>query len=196
MAIGPKRGPQDLLAKLFELRRTKGEKDDFSIYDIEQEGNVGVFAGSDTTAIAMRAIVHHLLTHPKVLQRLQSELDEAYAAGKITTPVAYAGASRLPYLCACVKEAVRLHPSIGLQMPRYVPLGDCEIKGRFFPQGTALGVNAAVSHHDTSIFGSDAAYFNPERWLGRDAATMDRYLLTFGLGARTCTGKNVSLLLQ
>lgn len=65
---------KDILAKLFELHHTKGEKEDFSIADIELEGNVGVFAGSDTTAIALRATVHQILTHPKVLHACEQSL--------------------------------------------------------------------------------------------------------------------------
>lgn len=99
---------------------------------------------------------------------------------------------KLPYLCACVKEAMRLHPSVGLVLPRHVPAGGCGISGHFFPQGTTLRVNAAVLHHETPIYGKDAADFNPERWFRDHVGTMDSFLLTFGAGARTCIGKNVS----
>ena len=184
-------GRKDMLTKLFNVQITKGDKEDFGFYDIVQEGNVGVFAGSDTTAVALRAIVYQLLTHSSVLRRLQEELDTALVEGRLTIPVKYSDATKLPYFCACVKEAMRLHPSVGLQMPRYVPAGGCEIGGHFFPEGMAVGINPAVLHYQTSVFGPDAAKFNPERWLKEDAGTMERYLLTFGGGSRTCIGKNV-----
>ena len=184
-------GRKDMLTKLFKIQVTKGDKEEFGFYDIVQEGNVGVFAGSDTTAVALRAIVYQVLTHPSVLTRLQNELDTAVAERRLTIPVKYSDANRLPYFCACVKEAMRLHPSVGLQLPRYVPAGGCEIGGHFFPEGMAVGINPAVLHYQTSVFGPDAVEFNPERWLIEDAGTMDRYLLTFGGGSRTCIGKNV-----
>ena len=31
---------------------------------------------------------------------------------------------------------------------------------------TVVGVNAWVLHQNEDIFGADAAYFRPERWLG------------------------------
>lgn len=88
---------------------------------------------------------------------------------------------------------MRLHPSVGLQLPRYVPSGGCEISEHFFAEGTAVGINPAVLHYQYSVFGTDTEQFNPDRWLKEDANSMDRYLLTFGGGARTCIGKNVRL---
>lgn len=46
-------------------------------------------------------------------------------------------------------------------------------------------------------FGLDAATFRPERWLEADkemSAEMNRYWMPFGLGSRTCIGKNIRLL--
>ncbi|KAF2211967.1 hypothetical protein CERZMDRAFT_97885 [Cercospora zeae-maydis SCOH1-5] len=39
---------RDILTKLFELKAQKGDKDDFGIADIQQEGYVSLVAGSDT----------------------------------------------------------------------------------------------------------------------------------------------------
>ncbi|GJN75823.1 hypothetical protein PLICBS_009929 [Purpureocillium lilacinum] len=67
---------------------------------------------------------------------------------------------------------------------------------RFGP-GTIVGINPAVIHHDKSVFGEDAAEFNPERWLTSDDERikyMDRHLMTFGYGSRTCIGKNISIM--
>lgn len=68
---GLQNGRKDMLTELFNLRASKGDEGEFGFYDIVGEGNVGVFAGSDTTAIALRAIVHQLLTHPPVLVKLR-----------------------------------------------------------------------------------------------------------------------------
>lgn len=127
-------------------------------------------AGSDTTAIAMRSIIYQLLIHPSALQTLQAELDRAYAEDCLTLPIRYAEAIKLPYFCACVKEGMRVHPSVGLSLPRHVPAGGYEIAGRYFPQGVRVGINAAVLHYETSAFGLDAADFKPERWLDKDRA--------------------------
>lgn len=164
---------RDILSKLFELKDHKGEKEDFTIPDIQLESHVNLFAGSDTTAIAMRATLYQLLTHPPVMKRLLSELESAKRQGTLSNPVKFSEAMKLPLFVACVKEAMRLHPSVGLSLPRYVPVGGCELAGQFFPAGVRVGINPAVIHYNSEAFGSDAASFNPDRWLQDGASNMD-----------------------
>jgi cytochrome P450 len=137
------------------------------------------------------------MKNPRAYERLVEEIDKAYADGNLSSPyITYAEAMKLPYLVACCKEAMRMHPSVGLGLPRHVPEGGKQICGQFFPAGSRVSINAAVVHFDEEIFGSDAAWFNPDRWLGDSAANMDRHMLHFGGGSRTCIGKNVWLLLS
>ena len=58
---------------------------------------------------------------------------------------------------------MRLHPSIGMTLPRQVPAGGTVIAGEWLPEGTRVGVNAAVTQRDRSIFGIHADEFVPER---------------------------------
>lgn len=65
--------------------------------------------------------------------------------------------------------------------------------GRFIPGGYIVGCNAAVVQQDKKIFGEDAASFNPDRWLDHERANhMDKYMMAFGFGTRTCLGKNIA----
>ena len=98
----------------------------------------------------------------------------ARESGRLSEKVQYREAVRLPYLKACCKEAMRLHPSIGMTLPRYVPPGGCVVAGERFRGGTRVGVNAAVVQRDQRIFGDDADSFVPERWLGADVARLER----------------------
>jgi len=75
----------------------------------------------------------------------------------------------MPYLQAVMKEAMRMHPAVGVSMPRYVPSGGAEIDGRWYPAGTVVGVNAWVIHRNKEVFGEDADAFRPERWLESDS---------------------------
>jgi cytochrome P450 len=83
-------------------------------------------------------------------------------------------AKDMPYLQAVMKEAMRLHPAVGIPMSRYVPKGGAEIDGHWYPTGTVVGINAWVVHHDNGVFGEDADIFRPERWLEGDTRIMER----------------------
>jgi cytochrome P450 len=203
MDRGEELGRVDLLAKLFDINAAHGKGNatgDFGLQEVEQEAFVGIFAGSDTTAIALRSIFYHFMKHPDAYRKLRAEIDAAVTAGDILKEsdggyVRYGDAVRLPYLVAYCKEGMRLHPSISMTIPKHVPEVGAEIAGRRFQEGDRVGINAAVVHYDTNVFGDDVDAFRPERWLDKnsDAGFMDRHILQFSAGARACLGKNIAL---
>ncbi|KAL3455993.1 cytochrome P450 [Aspergillus heterothallicus] len=185
---------EDIIGKLLAIHENKGDQHNFNLTDVQTEVFTGLFAGSDTTAAAFSSILYHLMANPDAYKKLRQEIDEASTAGKLSYPrITYAEAIRLPYLVACCKEGMRMHPSVGLTLPRTVPSGGCQIAGQWFPGGLRVGVNAAVVHLNETIFGEDAKEYNPDRWFREDAVNMDRNMFQFGGGSRTCIGKNIPL---
>lgn len=163
-----------------------------------------VNAGSDTTAISLRAILYYTLKNPRVYAKLREELDDATSSGRISSPVTWKESQELPYLDAVIKEALRLHPAVGLLLERIVPEGGLKLpNGPYLPPGTIVGVNPWIIHR-SDIFGKDLDAFIPERWLQGEKESnaeyaarkqkMVRATYTFGAGTRTCIGKNISLL--
>mgnify|MGYP001588073671 CR=1 FL=1 len=76
---------------------------------------------------------------------------------------------------------MRCHPGVSYPLERLVPVGDTELCGRKLRAGTVVGINPVVVHHNTEVYGPDAALFRPERWLEADPErlkVMDRTLLT------------------
>lgn len=197
------RGLKDMLAR---FRRFKEEEQLIDDGLMLSHSVSNIFAGSDTTAAALRSIFYHLGKSPAAYAKLLKEIDEADDAGKLSRPfVTFAEAQEhLPYFRAVIKEAQRMHPAVGLLLERVVPKEGMEIAvdadGRnkvFLPPGTIIGANPWVMSRDENVYGSDADRFRPERWLEADAEKlkeMDRNDLSFGAGARTCLGKNISLL--
>ncbi|KEF50973.1 uncharacterized protein A1O9_12971 [Exophiala aquamarina CBS 119918] len=158
-----------------------------------------MFAGSDTTAISLRSIFYFLLKNPSKLHKLQQELNQKEHDGFFSRKdrlVRWAEANELSYLGAVIKESLRIHPAAGLPLERVVPLGGTEISGRYLPAGTVVGCSAWTIHRSKEIFGKDVDAFRPERWLEDPAniSNMNQSLFTFGAGARTCVGKNISYL--
>lgn len=160
-----------------------------------------VFAGSETTAISLSAVFYFLVKHPQVYAKLMQELDDAAATGAIEErddkTVSWPEAQKLPYLDAVVQESFRLHPAPGLILERVVPAQGMQIVDTFVPGGTIVGCNAWVIHRRPEVFGSDVDTFRPERWLEASSEKLKEMkgsMLQFGAGARTCIGKNISLL--
>ncbi|KAL1967106.1 hypothetical protein VTN77DRAFT_3630 [Rasamsonia byssochlamydoides] len=159
-----------------------------------------VFAGSDTTAISLRAIFYFLLRNPSKQQKLMDEFRRMEEAGVFHPDdplVKWNDVRDLPYLSAVIKEALRCHPAVGLPLERIVPAAGVTVAGQFLPGGTNVGCSAWTVHRDKNIFGPDPDVFRPERWIeasGAKQSEMNGYLFAFGAGARTCSGKNISLL--
>ncbi|EPE33442.1 Cytochrome P450 [Glarea lozoyensis ATCC 20868] len=183
----------DMIRKMLDINTEKGEKIDFTHEHIYVESHSSIFAGADTTAIAINSVLYHLMKNPKAYKKLTAEIDEAVTNSTLHIPVSYAAAIKLPYLKACVNEGMRMHPSVGLTMPRVVPAGGTIICDTDIPAGYRVGINPAVVHYDKEVFGSDADEFNPDRWIIGDAVKMEKTILQFGAGSRTCIGKNISL---
>lgn len=160
-----------------------------------------IFAGSETTAISLSSIFYHVARHPHVYAKLMAELEESAASGKIAEranrQVSWVEAQQLPYLEAVIQESFRLHPAPGLILERYTPPQGVQICGEFIPGGVIVGCNAWVLHRRREVFGEDVDSFRPERWLEASADQLSRMngaMFQFGAGARTCIGKNISLL--
>lgn len=200
-----KRQP-DLLSKFYQA---KEDRQEFMTDKHVQTMAVSMaFAGSETTAITLSAVFYYLLKSPGTMVKLQEELDTAAKNGLFTDyengVVTWSEAQKLPYLDAVVKESFRMHPAAGLPMERIVPAAGATIAGRVIPGGTIVGCSAWVMHRRPDIFGDYVDVFRPERWLAderRDASAekerikvMNANMLQFGMGSRTCIGKNISLL--
>ncbi|GAB1315668.1 Cytochrome P450 monooxygenase andK [Madurella fahalii] len=188
----------DLLSKFLAAREARPE---FMTDTLVQTMAVSMaFAGSETTAISLSAVFYYLLKTPRALARLRREIDDAAREGRFsdyeTGLVTWHESQTLPYLDACVKEAFRLHPAPGLPMERIVPEGGLEIAGRWVKGGTIVGCSAWVIHRDEEVFGEDVEEYRPERWLEEPEKVKARNgtMLQFGMGSRTCIGKNISLL--
>lgn len=186
---------KDMLSRWMAIHYSDPGK--MSTRDVIVHLSTNVFAGSDTTAIALRAIIYFLLRNPTTMEKIVGEIDEADRLGQLSSPLSYRESmSHLPYLGAVIKEAMRLHPSVGFILERHVPEGGITVCEKHIPAGTTVGINAWVLHHDPTVF-LDPESFVPERWLESSPEKlkqMEQSFFAFGAGSRTCVGKNISLI--
>lgn len=183
----------DMLSKWYAVKLSSPER--MSTRDLVVHLSTNVFAGSDTTAIAIRAVLYHLLKNPDKMRKVVKEIDDAAAEGKLSQPVSFKeSTNHLPYMQAVIKEGLRIHPSVGLLLERHVPRGGAVICGRHIPEGTIVGINAWVTQHDPEVFPSPDS-FEPERWLNAsedELKMMDQSFFAFGAGTRTCIGRHIA----
>lgn len=97
---------------------------------------------------------------------LQAELEFQEGAGRMSRPhPPWSVITDLPYLDACLKEALRLHPPFCLPFERIVPATGMTVSGRYLPPGTTVGMNPWVINRNRQVFGEDADMWRPKRWL-------------------------------
>ncbi|KAL7950691.1 cytochrome P450 [Trichoderma barbatum] len=182
----------DIVGQLFQAAHAKTELTDLAISFMMTSN---VFAGSDTTAIALRSIFLNILRHPHVLSKLRTELEERRAAGRLSNTVTFQEAEACPYLQAVMHEALRVFSPAGFTLDRDVPKEGMIISGKFVPGGTVVGASSWVIHRLPEVWGDDFEEFRPERWLeGESSSELKRFFFAFGGGTRTCIGKNISWL--
>src|SRR6266498_4316757 len=153
---GPEHGPprRDFLSRFLE-----GHQKDPQFMSQERVLALTVanmFAGSDTTAITLRAIFYYLLRNPSKLQRLMEEFDRTENAGAFSREVClvkWNEVRELPYLSAVIKEALRCHPAVGLTLERIVPPAGIHVCGQYLPGGTIVGSSAWTVHRSEAVFG-------------------------------------------
>ena len=127
---------KDICTYLQEIRRKK--PDSFSEHGLVDVLTSNIFAGSDTTAIALRAMIYYLLTSTQALTRFLEELHDRHAAGLISEYARFEEAEAWPYLQAVMYEALRLHPPFAINLPRVVPEGGLAVGETILPAGVSL----------------------------------------------------------
>ncbi|KAJ0715169.1 putative cytochrome P450 [Helianthus annuus] len=116
---------------------------------------------------------------------LRNELDKEIGS---TTCIKESQVSQLPYLHACVKETLRLHPPAPLLHPQAILEGS-KIMNYNVPKNSQLIINVWAMGRDPSLW-EDPVSFKPERFCDSsvDFKGQDFKFLPFGVGRRMCPG--------
>ncbi|OAL26401.1 hypothetical protein AYO22_04319 [Fonsecaea multimorphosa] len=118
--------------------------------------------GLETTAWALSVASFHIVNSPEIYKRLHEEIAQVMPNASSIPDLLEV--EKLPYLRACVMEAVRLSYGISARNPRVLkqPL---QYKQWTIPLRTVVGMSIVDVHHDENIFPDSHSYL-PERWLG------------------------------
>ncbi len=190
--------PSDILQWILEHEDKNGER--MSTEMLEQEGVGIITAASDTTAGAIRVLILAIGSNSRILNKLRKEIDDADAEGALSTPPTYEQILKyIPYIEVLFKEAQRMHPIVGIPLPRRVPKSGAHISGHFLPAGIEVALSQYAVGNNPDIYGEDFALFKPERWsedLSHDPEAHRRRNeaeIWFSGGGTLCTGRNLAL---
>lgn len=146
-------------------------------------------AGVESTMRTLVVCCFHVLDQPAVRDRLVAELCAAIPDARRMPD--WDTLARLPFLTACINEALRLSYGTSQRMPRAYDAGPLAYREWSIPPGTMLSMDNYAVSHDEAIF-PDSFRFDPARWLGDprapDGRQLGRYMVSFGKGTRSCTG--------
>ncbi|RAK77815.1 putative cytochrome P450 monooxygenase [Aspergillus fijiensis CBS 313.89] len=144
---------------------------------------------TESLITAFASVFSHLLQYPERLTTLQYEIDSAYNTGSLSSTPRWRELSRLPYLCAVMKESMRLTCTADSEKEFPASAVSGNLRSEFiFPSGTIITCNAYVAQFNDTIYGDDAHAFRPERWLIASVPQrklMDRAILLFHPGLHT-----------
>ncbi|XP_071017798.1 1,25-dihydroxyvitamin D(3) 24-hydroxylase, mitochondrial [Oncorhynchus clarkii lewisi] len=142
--------------------------------------------GVETTANSLLWAIFNLSRNPCAQGKLLQEIREVLPANQ--TPSAE-HLQRMPYLKACLKESMRLSPSVPFTsrtLDKDTVLGDYSI-----PKGTVLMINSHALGANEEYF-EHSSLFKPERWL-RESRPINPFAhVPFGIGKRMCIGRRLA----
>ncbi|KAF5772381.1 putative N-methylcoclaurine 3'-monooxygenase [Helianthus annuus] len=139
-------------------------------------------AGTNTTTTSLVWAMAEIVKNQDVVKRIEEEMKREIGSNKIKV----SQLSKLPYLQACVKESLRLHPPVPFLLPR-LAVETCEVMNYTIPKNAQIFVNVWAIGRDPNVW-DDPLSFKPERFLVSDLdfKGQDFELLPFGSGRRIC----------
>jgi cytochrome P450 len=160
-----------------------------------------VGAGTETTSWALAVITYFLLSQPETFAKLHAELKEVVEDPRHLP--AWTVLEQLPCLTGVLQEGLRLSYGVSSRTARIPTQENLVYQGEFnkkpvtlvLPKGYAIGMSAAIAHHDEGIF-PDSYKFMPERWIddnNKFRRDLEKSMIAFSKGSRGCLGKNLAL---
>ncbi|KAJ9550146.1 hypothetical protein OSB04_014191 [Centaurea solstitialis] len=180
-------------ARSFLDRMLENKFSNNQIYQLVTEVLV---AGTNTTTSLVGWAMTELVRHKEVMSKIAEEIKREVNTDKISD----SQLSKLTYLHATIKEALRLHPPVPLLLP-HKATETCEVLNYTIPKNSIIFVNLWAMGRDPKVW-DDPLSFKPERFIDSklDFKGQDFELLPFGSGRRICPGmpsgiKSVQLIL-
>ncbi|XP_062966831.1 cytochrome P450 4F2-like [Cynocephalus volans] len=159
--------------------------------DIRAEADTFMFEGHDTTASGLSWVLYNLAKHPEYQERCRQEVRELLR-DREPKEIEWDDLAELPFLTMCIKESLRLHPSVPAISRRCTQ--DVELPdGRIIPKGVTCSISIFGTHHNPAVWPDPEVYdpfrFDPENIKGRSPLAF----IPFSAGPRNCIGQTFAM---
>ena len=156
--------------------------------DIREEVDTFMFEGHDTTAVSIAWTLLLIGSDPEVQEKLDFEIDSVFDSDK-TRDITADDLSRLKYLDCCIKESLRLYPSVPAIARQATE--DFKLKSYTIPKGSTLHLYLYALHRNEDVF-PQSEVFRPERFLSGQRISPYAYV-PFSAGPRNCIGQRFAM---
>ncbi|CAK1550977.1 unnamed protein product [Leptosia nina] len=157
-------------------------RDGITDIELREEVLTFLFAGTDTSSVAICNTLKLLAKYPKVQEKLYQEIIEVL--GDPTRTLTKDDLQELKYLERVIKESLRLFPPVPFIMREV--LEETELpSGTILPNGTNMFISLWAIGRDPSQWGADADCFDPDRFLPDRKTGL---FIPFSYGPRNCIG--------
>ncbi|MBW4555736.1 MAG: cytochrome P450 [Trichormus sp. ATA11-4-KO1] len=178
----PESPGEDILSLLLSARDENGQA--MTDLELRDELMTMLFAGHETTAIALAWALYWVHYLPEVREKLLQELNSIDVVNADPTVI-----TQLPYLNAVCSETLRIYPVAFFCLPRILK-APMQFMGYDLPKGMMLSICIYLTHHRPDIY-PEPERFRPERFLERQFSPYE--FLPFGGGNRRCIGAAFAL---
>lgn len=143
-----------------------------------------------TTTGALALATYYILSDQQVLKTLTDEL--ANAVPESTRPLPLVELEKLEYLTATTMETLRISHGVLHRLQRISPDQALHYRDKIIPPGTPVSMSTIHVHNNRDLF-PEPHLFKPERWLPleTEGRRLQKYLVAFGRGSRSCLGMNL-----
>ena len=145
-----------------------------------------LLAGHETTATVLAWMTSHLAADASLWERLIGEIGP-----DTELPICNADLERFPFAMGLFREALRLHPPIGMIGRKVIT--DLEIHGRRISPGTSVAICVADLSRDPQRY-ERPDMMRPERWMSGKVRPGSLETVQFGGGPHFCLGYHLALL--
>lgn len=159
----------------------------FSDDDVLSQLQTFIFAGHDTTGLALTYSLYLLETNPEIRKQFYDEIDTVVGSGDLS----FFDVSSLDVTERIINEAIRMYPPVHT-IPR-VATETVNINGYEISEGMETHVSVIELMRDPR-FWDDPDQFSIDRWEDSSPESKGYSYIPFGAGPRTCIGRRFALL--